>query len=68
MAAEVVIGFGRGLRGDEVFLASLEGMLKLLEDTRLRRNQFHVMVTLKGRFKGEMGEKWHMLPLVDVTG
>ena len=24
------------------------------------------MVTLKGRFKGEIGEKWHMLSLVDI--
>ena len=24
------------------------------------------MVTLKGRFKGETGYKWHMLPLVDI--
>ena len=25
------------------------------------------MVTLKRRSKGETGEKWHMLPLVDTT-
>ena len=25
------------------------------------------METLKGRFKGETGINWHMLPLVDVT-
>ena len=26
------------------------------------------MITLKGIFKVETEEKWHMLPLVDVTG
>ena len=26
------------------------------------------MVTLKGRFKGDTGEKWYMMPLVDVKG
>ena len=51
MAAAIVIGFGGGLRVEEVFLASLEGMLEFLEYTRLRINQYHVMVTLKGRFK-----------------
>ena len=25
------------------------------------------MATLKGKFKGEIGEKWHMLPLVDIA-
>ena len=33
----------------------------------IRRNQSHIMVTLKGIFKGETGEKWHMMPLVDVA-
>ena len=53
---------------EEMFLASLEGMLKLWEETRLSINQSHVMVTLKGRFTGDTGRTWHMLPLVDVTG
>ena len=55
MASAVVIGFGGGLRGDEVFLSSIEGMLNFWEETRLRINQSHVMVTLKERFKGETG-------------
>ena len=42
-------------------------MLDFWEESRLRRNQYHVMVTLKGRFKGETGGGLHMLPLVDVT-
>ena len=64
----VVLGFGGGLRGEDILLASLEGMLKFWEEIRLMINQYHVMVTLKGRFKVETGGIWHMLPLVDVTG
>ena len=63
-----MIGFGRGLRGEEVFLTPLEIMLKFWEETSLRINQSHVMVALKVISKGEMGGKWHMLPFVDVTG
>ena len=66
LAAAVVISLGGGLRGEEFFLASLEGMLNFWEETRLSRNQSRVMVTLKGRFEGETGVKWHMIPLVDV--
>ena len=63
-----MIGFGGGLRGDEIFLESLNGMLKFWEETRKIRNQSHIMVTLNGTFKVYMVEKWHMLPLVDATG
>ena len=36
------------------------------EETRLEKEKSHVMVTLKGRFKGVNGDKWHMLLLVDI--
>ena len=42
--------------------------MKFWEEIRLRRNQSRVMVTLKGRSRGEMGGNWHILPLVDVIG
>ena len=42
-------------------------MLKFWEEVRQRRDQSHVMVTLKGIFKGEKGGRCHMMPLVDVT-
>ena len=62
----MVIGFCRGLRGEEVLLTSTKGILKVWEDKRLKKEKSHVMVTLKGRFKGETGDKWHMLLLVDI--
>ena len=36
------------------------------EETRLKKEKSHVMVTFKGRFKGETGDKWHMLISVDI--
>ena len=52
MEAVVVIGFRVVLREEEVFLTLMEGILKFWEETRLRRNKYQVMVTLKGRFNG----------------
>ena len=64
----VFIGFYGGLRGEEVFLTSLKGGLKLWEEKRNNKEFPHVVVTLKGRFKKETGEKGCMLPLADTTG
>ena len=63
----VVIRFCGGLRGEEVLLTPLKGMMNSWEETRLRKGQSHVMVNLQGKFKGDTGEKWHMIPLVDET-
>ena len=63
----VFIGFCGGLWGEEFFLTHLKGMLKLWEETIKEKYPSHIMVTLKGRFKGETGEKWHMLPLLVIT-
>ena len=65
--ATVLIGLCVGLRGEELFLMSLKGMLKLREETKKKKYLSRIMVTLKGRFEGDTGEKWHMLPLVDTT-
>ena len=65
--AAVVIDFCGGFWGEEVFLTSLKGVLKLWEETRNKKDLSHIMVTLKGQFKGKAGEKWHILLLVDTT-
>ena len=59
--------FGGGMRGEEVFITLLEGMFKFWAETSPRRDQSHVMVTLMGRFKGYVGEKGHIMLLVDTT-
>ena len=66
MAVAVVIGLCRLLLGEEVLLTSMKEILKNWEQTRLKKEKSHVMVTLKGGFKGENGDKWHMLLLVDI--
>ena len=55
---------GRGV----VLGITREGMLNLWGKTRLTRNKSHIMVTMKGRFKVEKGEKWNMLHLADMKG
>jgi hypothetical protein len=62
--AFVVIGYGASLRGEEVPLASIKGLNKFWEETRRRKL---VMVTLRGKFKGEDNLRWHLVPIVDVT-
>ena len=62
-----MIGFFGGLQGEEVFLTSMKGIIKFWEETEMKKGKSHVMVTLKGRFKGETGEKWNMLPLLYIT-
>ena len=63
----MVVGFCGGLRVQEVFLASLNGILPFWQETIKKKYCSRIMVTLKGWFKGETGLKWHMLPLVDIT-
>ena len=61
-ACALLIAFGVALRGEEITMVSLKGMLDTwLECTTLVDP--HIMVTLHGRFKGETGLRWHCLPL-----
>ena len=45
---------------------SLKGMLQFWEETRNKKDYSHTLVTLKEHFKGETGENWHMLSLLDI--
>ena len=57
LSAAVVICFCGGLQGEEVSLMSLKRMLKFWEEIRKKKDFSNIMVTLKGRFKGDTGEK-----------
>ena len=57
LMAFVCIGFGAGLRGEEVTLTSLNGMMQFWEETMNDKEDPYVMVTLYGRFKGETGSR-----------
>jgi hypothetical protein len=63
----VLIEFCAGLRGEEVPLISLEGMLRFWHTTTALRERPHVVLTLHGRFKGEAGERWHCVPIAVKT-
>lgn len=62
LACFVLIAFGVGLRGEEVPLVSLEGLLYFWEETG-EEPQPYTMINLFGRFKAETGYRWHCLPL-----
>ena len=62
----ILIGCGAGLRGEEVPLTSLKGLLHFWKETQDDPDPF-VVVTLHGRFKGETGYRWHCLPICDAS-
>ena len=64
----MLIAFGTGLRGEEVPLISLEGLLNFWEDTREGTvNKRYMMMTLSRWFKGEVDLRWHLVPISDKT-
>ncbi len=62
----MLVALTTGLRGEEVLLLSLEGLLTFWEETRAEEDCF-IMLTLKGRFKGEVHERWHLVPVSIFT-
>lgn len=66
VVAFVCVGFCVSLRGEEVPLTSIKGLLDLWDDT-LKHETPHIMLPLRGKFKGEDNPKWHLIPIADVT-
>jgi hypothetical protein len=64
IAMFLISGFCLGLRGEEVVKMDISGFLTYFEAGRDHPVHPHVMVPLLGRFKGETGERWHLLPIV----
>ena len=62
----ILIGFGAGLRGEEVPLVSVGGLLHFWDETKREPNPY-IMITLYGKFKGETGFRWHCLPVCDSS-
>ena len=50
----ILIGFGAGLRGEEVPLVLVGGLLHFWDETKRESNPY-IMITLYGKFKGETG-------------
>ncbi len=64
----MLIAFGAGLRGKEVPLVLLKGLLHFWEEAQeAEEDDRYIMVTLLGRFKGEVDSRWHMVPISDKT-
>ena len=64
----MIIGFMMLLQGEEVSLTDLSGLLcywSAGKDATVPDLEKHIMVTLRGLFKGEDNKRWHMLPLPD---
>jgi len=66
VVAFICIGFSASLRGEEISLTSIQGMIEYWESSKNYRIP-HVMVTLRGRYKGEHNLRWHMQPIAEVT-
>ena len=63
----VIIGFMGGLRGEEVVMFSYEGLRKYVVEALEHPEHPHVPVTLLGRFKGETGDRYHIMPIALVS-
>jgi hypothetical protein len=61
-----IIGCTLALRGEEISLVELGGMHKHWRQATTHRKP-HVVVTLLGRFKYEVGECYHMMPVLSIT-
>jgi hypothetical protein len=62
----MLLGFGAELRGEEVPLVNLEGLLTFWMETKGEEDRY-MMTTLQGWFKGEVDRRWHIVPICDVT-
>jgi hypothetical protein len=60
----LVVTFCLGLRGEEVVKADIAGFMTYFDSGKTHPEHKHVMIPLQGRFKGETGERWHLLPIV----
>jgi len=66
----ITLGFLLSLRGEEIPLINLQGLIEYWSsgtDGSVPQLEKHIMVTLRGRFKGEDNQRWHLLPLPDRT-
>jgi hypothetical protein len=61
-----VIAFCCALRGEELPLVDLHGILKHW-DQSVDHDPPHIIIAILGRFKGEIGENYHLLPIITKT-
>ena len=66
VASFTCIGFCASLRGEEISLTSIMGMLQFWDSSQGYHIP-HLMITLRGKYKGEQNLRWHMLAIAEVT-
>jgi hypothetical protein len=66
-AAFYLISYCGALRGEEVPMTDLNSVFKHWEEGNLNGARKHVAIGLMGRFKNQVGEKYHFIPLAAET-
>lgn len=66
-AAFYLIAFCGALRGEEVPMTDLGGVVRHWDAGEAPGVPVHVVVALLGRFKNEIGERYHLVPLAGQT-
>ena len=54
-------------QGYDVFLTSIEVIIRFWDEICIRSIQYYGIITMRRRFKGVMGGKWHIILLVDMA-
>jgi len=68
IGAFCVVAFCGSFRGPEMFLVDLYGLHKYgKSDLKTSAGKEYVIIPLLGRFKNELGEQYHLTPLIATT-
>ena len=67
LAVFILVTFLAGLIGELVTKLTLEEVRRLFEESRYHHKRPHVVLPLRGRFKGETGETYHMIAVSEET-
>ena len=59
----MLVEYGAALRGEELQMVRVEGLVELGEDTRRSKYGSHSMWALQEKFKAEKNERWHCVPI-----
>jgi len=67
LGAYSVVAFCGSFRGPEVFMTDLFGLFKYGNECLTAGGKEYVMIPLLGRFKNEIGDQYHLTPLIANT-
>jgi hypothetical protein len=67
LGASSVVAFCGSFQGPELFLVDLHGLMKYGNEQLIWNGIEYVIVPLLGRFKTELGEQYHLTPMVATT-